>query len=118
MDSDSFRLVAAPNRIFPICAATRTLRESNKTKLVSAYLIVRPADDVDEFLGRLARKGLLRDAADADLALELVTEEHRAALEALREGWRERKVGIDDLWEYARVDRVANVMRPYLESLA
>ena len=39
------------------------------------------------------------------------------ALEALREGWRERKVGIDDLWEYARVNRVANVMRPYLESL-
>ena len=39
------------------------------------------------------------------------------ALEALREGWRERKVGIDDVWEYARVNRVANVMRPYLESL-
>lgn len=39
------------------------------------------------------------------------------ALEALREGWRERKVAIDDLWEYARVNRVANVMRPYLESL-
>jgi predicted transcriptional regulator of viral defense system len=39
------------------------------------------------------------------------------ALEALREGWRERKVTIDDLWEYARLNRVANVMRPYLESL-
>lgn len=40
------------------------------------------------------------------------------ALEALREGWRERKVRIDDLWEYGRLNRVANVMRPYLESLA
>lgn len=39
------------------------------------------------------------------------------ALEALREGWRERKVAIDDLWEYARLNRVANVMRPYMESL-
>jgi hypothetical protein len=25
---------------------------------------------------------------------------------------------IDELWRYARLDRVANVMRPYLESLA
>ena len=39
------------------------------------------------------------------------------ALEALRDGWRERKVRIDDLWEYGRLNRVANVMRPYLESL-
>ena len=40
------------------------------------------------------------------------------ALEALREGWRERKVTMDDLWRYASVDRVSNVMRPYLESVA
>lgn len=39
------------------------------------------------------------------------------ALEALREGWRERKVKMDDLWRYAEIDRVANVMRPYLEAL-
>ncbi len=39
------------------------------------------------------------------------------ALEALREARRERKVAIDDLWEYARLNRVAKVMRPYLESL-
>lgn len=39
------------------------------------------------------------------------------ALEALREGWRARKVKIDDLWRYAEIDRVANVMRPYLEAL-
>ena len=40
------------------------------------------------------------------------------ALEALREGWSERKVTMDELWRYAGVDRVANVMRPYLEAVA
>jgi len=43
------------------------------------------------------------------------------ALEALREGWRERKatkVTMQALWHYAKVDRVANVMRPYLEGMA
>ena len=39
------------------------------------------------------------------------------ALEALRYCWRERRCSMDDLWHYAKVCRVANVMRPYLESL-
>ena len=39
------------------------------------------------------------------------------ALEALSEGWRERKVTSDELWRYAKVNRVANVMRPYQEAL-
>ena len=39
------------------------------------------------------------------------------AIEALRDCWRERKASMDDLWQYAKVCRVANVMRPYLESL-
>ncbi len=39
------------------------------------------------------------------------------ALEALRDGWRERRLTMDELWRYAEIDRVANVMRPYLESL-
>jgi predicted transcriptional regulator of viral defense system len=39
------------------------------------------------------------------------------ALEALREGWRDRRFTMDELWRYAAVCRVANVMRPYLESL-
>lgn len=39
------------------------------------------------------------------------------ALEALREGWSERKVKMDDLWRYAGINRVANVMRAYLEAL-
>ena len=40
------------------------------------------------------------------------------ALEALREAWREKSMTSEDLWRYAKVCRVANVMRPYLESLA
>lgn len=39
------------------------------------------------------------------------------ALEALRECWRERRSSRDELWKYAKIDRVQNVMRPYLESL-
>ncbi|MGJ7498689.1 type IV toxin-antitoxin system AbiEi family antitoxin domain-containing protein [Variovorax sp. RT4R15] len=39
------------------------------------------------------------------------------ALEALRDGWSQRKLTMDALWHYATVDRVANVMRPYLESV-
>jgi predicted transcriptional regulator of viral defense system len=39
------------------------------------------------------------------------------ALEALREGWRDRRFKMDDVHRYARVCRVERVMRPYLESL-
>ena len=40
------------------------------------------------------------------------------ALEALRECRRERLCSNDALWYYAKVCRVANVMRPYLEAMA
>jgi len=39
------------------------------------------------------------------------------ALEALRDGWAQRKFTMEDIWHFATVDRVANVMRPYLESV-
>ena len=39
------------------------------------------------------------------------------ALEALRECWRERRADMDEFWRFAKICRVANVMRPYLESL-
>ena len=39
------------------------------------------------------------------------------ALEALREGWRERRFTADELMHYARVCRVANVIRPYAEAI-
>ena len=38
------------------------------------------------------------------------------ALDALRDALRERKATADELWRCARVNRVANVMRPYLEA--
>ena len=40
------------------------------------------------------------------------------ALEALRDGWAQRKFTMDEIWHFATVDRVANVMRPYLESVS
>jgi predicted transcriptional regulator of viral defense system len=39
------------------------------------------------------------------------------ALEALRDGWSRRKFTLDDLWRYATLGRVANVMRPYIEAI-
>jgi predicted transcriptional regulator of viral defense system len=39
------------------------------------------------------------------------------ALEALRNAWRQRKATADELWHYAKICRMSNVMRPYLESL-
>ena len=40
------------------------------------------------------------------------------ALEALREARRAKKATADELWRYAKIDRVTNVMRPYLEAVA
>ena len=39
------------------------------------------------------------------------------ALEALRDGWNQRKFTLDDLWRHATRGRVANVMRPYIEAI-
>jgi predicted transcriptional regulator of viral defense system len=39
------------------------------------------------------------------------------ALEALRDGWSQRKFTMDDLWLHATSGRVANVMRPYIEAI-
>ena len=39
------------------------------------------------------------------------------ALEGLREAWHEKRMTSDEIWRYAKVCRVANVMRPYLDSL-
>lgn len=40
------------------------------------------------------------------------------AMEALRDCWKQRRATMDELWQAAKICRVANVMRPYLESLA
>jgi hypothetical protein len=39
------------------------------------------------------------------------------AIEALRDCWRKKLATSDGLWQYAKVCRVARVMRPYLESV-
>jgi predicted transcriptional regulator of viral defense system len=39
------------------------------------------------------------------------------ALEALRDGWSQRKFKMDELWRHATRGRVANVMRPYVEAI-
>lgn len=38
------------------------------------------------------------------------------AIEALRECLRERRATVDELWQFATLSRVENVMRPYLDS--
>lgn len=39
------------------------------------------------------------------------------ALEALKDARAQGKASVDDIWRYARICRVANVLRPYLESI-
>jgi len=39
------------------------------------------------------------------------------AIEALRETWSSRKATMDELWGAAKVCRVGNVIRPYLEAI-
>ena len=39
------------------------------------------------------------------------------ALEALREVIRERKCSTDDLWRYAKICRVTEIIRPYMEAI-
>ncbi len=39
------------------------------------------------------------------------------ALEALRDAWKDKRLTSEAIWRYAKICRVANVMRPYLESL-
>jgi predicted transcriptional regulator of viral defense system len=39
------------------------------------------------------------------------------AAEALRDCLRNRKCSVDELWYFARVCRVANIMKPYMEAM-
>ena len=41
-----------------------------------------------------------------------------AALEALRESWREKRATMDELWQYAAKVHILSVMKPYLETLS
>ena len=39
------------------------------------------------------------------------------AIEALRDAWHKRLVTTDELWKLATINRMTNVMRPYLDSI-
>jgi len=39
------------------------------------------------------------------------------AIQALRAAYREKKATMDELWKAAKVCRVSNIIRPYMESL-
>lgn len=39
------------------------------------------------------------------------------AIEALKDAWRQKRLAVDKLHEAAKVCRVANIMRPYMESI-
>jgi hypothetical protein len=39
------------------------------------------------------------------------------ALEALKEARAKGRASADELWHYAKICRVANIMRPYLEAI-
>ena len=39
------------------------------------------------------------------------------AIEALKDAWRAKKININELMDAAKVNRVANVMRPYIEAI-
>ena len=39
------------------------------------------------------------------------------ALEALKDAWRSRKVTMDELGQFAKINRVERVMQPYLEAI-
>jgi hypothetical protein len=56
-----------------------------------------------------------RNKIGLDVALEALTD---VLKERSGQGARGRRVRVDDLWRHARLNRVANVMRPYIEALA
>jgi predicted transcriptional regulator of viral defense system len=64
---------------------------------------------------------VLRDYSAAKTVADCFKHRHRigldVALEALRDARRRRKATADELWRFAGICRVANVMRPYLEAV-
>ena len=65
--------------------------------------------------------GTIRVASPAKTVADCFKFRHKigidVALEALRDCYRQKKATMNELWEAAKVCRVANVMKPYVESL-
>jgi len=67
------------------------------------------------------RGGILRVYTPAKTVADCFKFRHKIgmdiAIEALKECHRLKKASMDELWTSAKICRVANIMRPYLESL-
>ena len=57
------------------------------------------------------------DSSHEQAVLALARERPLLRSRDLADAWSQGKLQTDALWRYATVDRVANVMRPSLESL-
>jgi predicted transcriptional regulator of viral defense system len=99
------RTARVPNIAYPplriVRASGRALDEGVEKRQVDevAVRVTRPAKTVADCFRYRSKVG-------TDVAIE-----------ALRDCWRQRKATMDELHRFAQIDRVANVMRPYLESL-
>jgi len=67
--------------------------------------------------------GIARTVADCfkycnKIGLDVALEALKEALKEQGQDGRGRRASIDEIWRYAQIDRVASVMRPYLEALA
>ena len=89
-----------------------------------------PALRVARFSGRMLTEGVQRHVIQgvsvpvygvAKTVADCFRFRHRIgvniAVEALRDAWRDKKAASGELWHYAKVCRVLNVMRPYFDSL-
>ena len=94
----------APNIEYPPLHVVRMSDVDYGIKTVSVDDVVRiPVTDVAKTIADCFK---FRNKIGLDVALE-----------ALRDAWQQKKVTMDELWQAAEHCRVANVMRPYMESL-
>jgi predicted transcriptional regulator of viral defense system len=111
--------LAIPNKASPprldclhLSGPLRIVRfsEAGLTEGVEEHLIDRVPVRITGLARTVADCFKYRNKIGLDVALE-------ALKEALGTTGQTRRTTVDDLWRYARLGRVANVMRPYLESL-
>lgn len=94
----------APNIEYPPLHVVRMSDVEYGIKTVSVDGVVRiPVTDVAKTIADCFK---FRNKIGLDVALE-----------ALRDAWQQKKVTMDELWQAAEHCRVANVMRPYMESM-
>lgn len=87
----------------------RTLRFSGKalTEGVETHTVLGTKIQVTSVAKTVADCFKFRNKVGVDVALE-----------ALREAHRTKTASADDLWKFAKIDRVSNIMRPYLEAVS